>query len=194
MAGSICVDHCDLCPFHTYILVLTSFKTANDVISTPPTFFPETFSLENYLTLKNYPYLPKTFFNSLFIATFSTIFTMLIAIPAAYGTTRYNTRYGQLFLVGALFTRLIPYISVAIPLFFILKKISMIDTYPGVIIGHMTVSLPFSIWLLSSFFEGIPVELEEAARIDGCSGLELLLGLLSQLLLVELVQQRFLVF
>ncbi len=150
-------------------LVLTSFKTPNDVISTPPTLFPKKFSLENYLTLRNYPYLPKTFLNSLIIATLSTIFSMLIAIPAAYGITRYNTKYGQLFLVGSLFARLIPYISVAIPLFFILKRLSLIDTYPGVIIGHMTVILPFSIWLLSSFFEGIPVELEEAARIDGCT-------------------------
>ncbi len=150
-------------------LVLTSFKTPNDVISTPPTLFPKKFSLENYLTLRNYPYLPSTFLYSLIIATLSTIFSMLIAIPAAYGITRYNTKYGQLFLVGSLFARLIPYISVAIPLFFILKRLSLIDTYPGVIIGHMTVILPFSIWLLSSFFEGIPVELEEAARIDGCT-------------------------
>ncbi|MBA4419627.1 MAG: ABC transporter permease [Anaerolinea sp.] len=156
-------------------LVLTSFKTPNAVLSTPPTFFPESFTLENYKVIGTYDYLPRTFSNSLIIASISTFFTLLLAIPAAYGITRYNTRYGQVFLITTLIARMVPYISVAVPLFFIMRQFKLIDTYPAVVIGHMTVSLPFAIWLLSSFFEGIPVELEEAARIDGCTRLEALI-------------------
>lgn len=150
-------------------LVLTSFKTPSDVISMPPSVFPQKWSVENYKTINNYPYLPKTFFNSLLLAVCSTFLTLCLAVPAAYGITRYNTHYGQIFLMLSLVARLVPYISVAVPLFLIFKKMNLIGTYPAIIIGHMTVSLPFAIWLLSGFFEGIPAELEEAARIDGCS-------------------------
>jgi multiple sugar transport system permease protein len=122
--------------------------------------------------IANYPGIPKTFANSLIIATLSSTLTLIIAVPAAYGITRFSTRYGRAFMVGALIARMIPYISVAVPLFFILKSIKLIDTYIGVAIGHMTISLPLAIWLLSSFFEGIPVELEEAAQVDGCRRFE----------------------
>ncbi len=164
-------------------LLLTSFKTSSDVISIPPSFFPMKWSLENYKSIGNYPYLPKTFLNSLIMAVFSTFLTLLIAIPAAYGISRYNTRYGQFFLILALIARLIPYISVAVPLFLIFKKMNLVGSYPAVIIGHMTISVPFAIWLLSSFFQGVPVEIEEAARIDGCSRLTALLKVILPIML-----------
>ena len=164
-------------------LVLTSFKPSADVISIPPTFLPKEWSLENYKSIENYPYLPRTFLNSLIIAIFSTILTLIISIPAAYGISRYNTRYGQIFLIIALVARLIPYISVAVPLFLIFKRIGIVGSYPSVIIGHMTVSIPFAIWLLSSFFQGIPSEIEEAARIDGCSRLSALVKVILPIML-----------
>ncbi|NMC55377.1 MAG: carbohydrate ABC transporter permease [Chloroflexi bacterium] len=156
-------------------MVLTSFKTPNGVLSVPPTFFPEQFTLENYLQIQEYSYIPNTFLNSLIIAVLSSALTLVLAIPAAYAITRYNTRYGRAFLITTLIARMVPYISVAVPLFFVFRSIKLVGTYPAVIVGHMTISLPFAIWLLSSFFEGIPVELEEAARIDGCSRIQALL-------------------
>jgi multiple sugar transport system permease protein len=153
-------------------LVLTSFKPPNDVLTVPPTFFPDSFSLENYRQISNYATIPKTFANSLIIALLSSSLTLIIAVPTAYGITRFSTRYGRGFMVVTLIARMIPYISVAVPLFFIMKSIKLIDTYIAVAIGHMTISLPLAIWLLSSFFEGIPVELEEAARVDGCARFE----------------------
>jgi len=153
-------------------MVLTSFKPPNDVLSIPPTFLPKQFDLKNYLQIGDYAYIPKTFLNSLVIALLSSTFTLILAVPAAYAVTRFNTRYGRVFLVGTLVARMIPYISVAVPLFFIMKNFKLIDNYIAVAIGHMTISLPLAIWLLSSFFEGIPVELEEAARVDGCARFE----------------------
>ena len=159
-------------------LLLTSFKTPDSVLSTPPTFLPTKFSLENYTVIGNYSYLPKTFANSLIIAILSTCLTMVIAIPAAYGITRYETRYGRIFQISTLVARMVPYISVAIPLFFMMKTIHLIDTYLAVVIGHMTVSLPLAIWLLTGFFDDIPAELEEAARIDGCNRLQALVWII----------------
>lgn len=156
-------------------LLLTSFKSPETVLSTPPTFLPVKFSLENYAMIGNYSYLPKTFANSLIIAILSTCLTLLIAIPAAYGISRYDTRYGRMFQISTLVARMVPYISIAIPLFFMMKSLHLIDTYIAVIIGHMTISLPLAIWLLTGFFEDIQPELEEAARIDGCNRFQALL-------------------
>jgi len=150
-------------------MVLTSFKTPNEVLSIPPALFPKQFSIDNYTQLSTYKYLLKTFFNSFIIAVIATFGTLLIAIPAAYGITRYNARYGRIFLGVALVTRMVPYISVALSLFFLMKNLKLVGTYLAVALGHMTVSMPLAIWLLASFFEGIPSELEEAARVDGCS-------------------------
>lgn len=156
-------------------MVFTSFKTPNDVLSIPPSLFPKQFSMENYIQISEYEYLPRTFLNSLVIAIISTFGTLLISIPAAYGITRYNAKYGRIFLGVVLVTRMIPYISVALPLFLLMKNLKLIDTYLAVALGHMTVSMPLALWLLASFFEGIPSELEEAAKIDGCSRLGALL-------------------
>ena len=62
-----------------------------------------------------------------------------------------------------------PYVSIAIPMFFMMRTLHLIDTQLAVALGHMTISMPVAIWLLASFFEGIPPELEEAAQVDGCS-------------------------
>ena len=156
-------------------LVLTSIKHPNDVLSVPPTLVPQRLSLQNYVRIADFPHIPKTFLNSAIIALISTSLTLMLATPAAYGVTRYTTVGARVFMVMALAVRMIPYISIAIPLFFIMKTLKLTDTYIAVSLGHMTINLPLAIWLMSSFMEGIPTELEEAARVDGCTRLGALL-------------------
>jgi multiple sugar transport system permease protein len=156
-------------------LVLTSFKPATDVLSIPPTLFPERFSLANYIRIGKLAGIPGTFANSVLIALISTSLTLVLATPAAYAVSRYGTLAGRVFMIVTLATRMIPYVSIAIPLFFMMKTLGLTDTQLAVAIGHMTISLPLAIWLLASFFEGIPPELEEAALIDGCSRIGALL-------------------
>jgi multiple sugar transport system permease protein len=152
-------------------LVLTSFKPPTDVLSIPPTLIPERFSLANYLRIGNLPSIPRNFANSVMIALISTSLTLVLATPAAYAVSRYGTLAGRVFMILTLATRMIPYVSIAIPLFFMMKTLRLTDTQLAVALGHMTISMPLAIWLLASFFEGIPPELEEAALIDGCSRL-----------------------
>lgn len=156
-------------------LFFTSFKPPGDVLSIPPTMFPKRFDLQNYLHIFDYEYLPKTFMNSFIIALISTSLTLLISIPAAYAITRYKTRYSRVFLGIALVSRMIPYMSIALPLFFLMRTLKLVDTQIAVAVGHMTISFPLAIWLLASFFESLPFEIEEAARVDGCSRLGALL-------------------
>lgn len=150
-------------------LVLTSFKPPNEAIAIPPTLIPTQFSVENYLRITNFPVIPKSFLNSLIIALISTSLAITLAVPAAYAISRYGTRPGRIFLVVALITRMIPYVSVAIPFFGMMRRLGLTNTYLGVALAHTTINLPLAIWLLSSFLEAIPTEIEEAARVDGCS-------------------------
>jgi multiple sugar transport system permease protein len=159
-------------------LVLTSFKHPDDVLSVPPTLIPQRLSLQNYIRIGDFPHIPKTFLNSAIIAVMSTTLTLLLAVPAAYAVARYSTFGSRVFMVMALGVRMIPYISIAIPLFFIMKTMQVTDTYIAVALAHMTINLPLAIWLMASFMEGVPVELEEAARVDGCTRLSALVRII----------------
>jgi multiple sugar transport system permease protein len=150
-------------------LVLTSVKPASEAIAIPPTIFPSQFSLENYWNITNYPIVQYSFLNSLIIAVISTALAIMLAVPAAYGIARFGSWPGRIFLVVALIARMIPPVSVAIPFFALMRTLGLVDTHIGVALAHTTISLPLSIWLLTGFFEGIPNQLEEAARVDGTS-------------------------
>lgn len=150
-------------------LILTSFKNPVDTLSVPPTFIPERLSIESYKNIFKFPHVVKAFPNSIIISLLSTMLAMVFAIPAAYAVSRYGSKLGRIFLVGVLLTRMIPYISLAIPIFLIMRNVGLTDTHLGVALAHTTVNLPLAIWMLSSFFESFPTTLEEAAIIDGCS-------------------------
>lgn len=150
-------------------LIMTSLKPSADVQSIPPTFFPKTFSLESYHTVFNTPHLPKAYLNSLIVAVLSTALTLILAVPAAYVATQYKRPLTIGFLLFALITRMVPAVSLGVPLFQLLKTLGLLDTTIGLTLAHATNAVPLSLLLLAAFFEGIPKELEEAARMDGCS-------------------------
>ena len=156
-----------VCPW--LYLVLTSFKPPAEAISIPPTILPETFSIDSYRNILSFPNIPRAFLNSTIAATLSTLLAIALATPAAWAITRYGHWPGRIFLFAALITRMIPSISIAIPFFALMRNLRLTDTHLALALAHTTISLPLAIWLLTSFLEAIPVELEEAARIDGCS-------------------------
>ncbi len=150
-------------------LVSTSLKPPEEALTIPPTLLPQRLSWENYSNISEFPSVRRSFGNSIIIALLCTGWTLLLALPAAYGVARFATWAGKLFLLVALVTRLIPPVSVGIPLFAIMRSLGLTDTHVGVALAHSTIGVPLAIWLLASFMEGIPRELEEAARVDGCS-------------------------
>ncbi|MDZ5447505.1 carbohydrate ABC transporter permease [Micromonospora sp. 4G57] len=149
-------------------LVLTSFKPPVDAIAVPPTVLPQRFSLENYLAAVNRPGVTASFINSVSTAVIATLLSMALAIPAAWGITRYRSRTGRALMAGSLLVRMAPAVAVGIPLVTILGAVGLTDTPTGLALAQTTVALPLSIWLLTSFFEGVPREIEEAALVDGC--------------------------
>jgi multiple sugar transport system permease protein len=150
-------------------LVLTSFKTPLETIAVPPRVLPGTWTLENYTTALSRSGVVPSFINSLSTALISTTLSLGLALPAAYGISRYRTRAGRVFVMFALVTRMVPPVAIGVPLVGLMTLAGLRDTPTGVALAHATISLPLSIWLMSSFFEAVPEELEEAARVDGCS-------------------------
>lgn len=152
-------------------LLLTSFKPPLETIAVPPTVLGSEFTLENYAVALSRGGVLASFINSVVTAALSTVLSLVLAIPAAYAITRYKTPSGQFFILIALVCRMVPAIVVGVPLVGLFQNLGISDTSLALAIAHTTLSLPLSIWLMASFFEAVPDELDEAAKIDGCSRL-----------------------
>lgn len=152
-------------------LLFTSFKTPIDTIAVPPTILPREWTLENYTNALGRNGVLASFINSTQTAIISTVLSLVLAVPAAYGITRYKTLSGRIFIMAALVTRMVPPVAIGIPLASMMAAVGLSDTPIALSIAHTTISLPLSIWLMSSFFEAVPQDLEEAATVDGCSRL-----------------------
>ncbi|MEV0826757.1 carbohydrate ABC transporter permease [Nonomuraea rubra] len=153
-------------------LVLTSLKLPTDAIAVPPAVLPKAWSLENYDTALATPGVIPSFVNSTSTAVISTLLSVLLAVPAAYGITRYGTVSGRIFVMLALVTRMVPPVAIGVPLVNLMSTAGITDTPTALALAHTTISLPLSIWLMASFFEAVPPSLEEAAKVDGCTRMQ----------------------
>ena len=146
--------------------LLTSFKTERDVLAYPPKLvFAPTFA--NYAEVLFGPAtLLPNLWSSLVVASVTTIATMLLAVPAAYALARleFPAKRGTGFYVLA--TQMLPPVGLIIPYYLVLQRLAALDTYAGLVVIYLTFSLPFAIWLMVSYFEDIPREMEEAALLD----------------------------
>jgi multiple sugar transport system permease protein len=149
-------------------LILTSFKSRLDAFAIPPKliFTP---------TLKNYKeaFLDKHFLeylrNSIIVTGFTTFFALIIGLPSAYAFSRFPVRGDKVLYYYLLGTRFTPIVVLCLPLYLIMSKIGLLNSYMGIIIAHVTFNLPFVVWMMKGFFDVIPREIDEAAKVDGCS-------------------------
>jgi multiple sugar transport system permease protein len=146
--------------------LLTSFKTERDVLAYPPTIIFEP-TLRNYrdVLFGSASILPNLI-SSTIVAGASTILTLLFAIPAAYALARLEFPGKRASGFYVLATQMLPPVGLIIPYYLMLQKVGGLDTYAGLIVIYLTFSLPFAIWLMVSYFEDIPREMEEAALLD----------------------------
>ena len=146
--------------------LLTSFKTERDVLAYPPeVIFPPT--LVNYrdVFLGGASIVPNLV-SSLIVSGLTTALTMLFAIPAAYALARLHLPLKRATGFWVLATQMLPPVGLVIPYFLLLQRVGWTDTYQGLVLVYLTFALPFAIWLLVSYFEEIPREMEEAALLD----------------------------
>lgn len=146
-------------------MLLGSFKSQVQFMAYPPVWIFRP-TLTNYAEVLIRNDFPRFTLNSLIIALGATGMSLLLGVPAAFGIARYRQTGLGIVILSA---RMAPGMAFLIPWFIIFTKLRMIDTYLAVMLTHMVVVLPLVIWVLVSFFEDVPRELEEAARIDGCS-------------------------
>ncbi|WP_375688271.1 carbohydrate ABC transporter permease [Pseudooceanicola sp. LIPI14-2-Ac024] len=161
-----------LLPF--WFVLTGSVKAPAEIIAREPTMVPQSFTLQHYSKLLAASDYPVYMMNSLIVATASTVLTLLLAIPAGYAFFRMSFPGREALYRAILLAYAFPSIVILIPLFGIFAKVGLIDSRIALVLVNVAFALPFAVWLLRSFFAGIPAEIEEAARLDGGSPLTVL--------------------
>ena len=185
--------------FLTYVLapiawlVSSSFQNEREVVSKPPHWIPDQPSLQNFAAIfagdqtvtyetrgKRDPatggFIPSTagnllpsMRNSLVVACSVAFLNLLVGVPAAYAMAKIRFRGRQASIYGILTTRVIPDIALVVPFFLFIRNLGLLDTIWSLIITYLAITVPFSVFILVSYFEALPDELDKAARVDGCS-------------------------
>ncbi|RMF88020.1 MAG: carbohydrate ABC transporter permease [Nitrospinota bacterium] len=176
-----------LTTFPFFWMVATAFKSSHEIFVFPPYFFPRDVTLGNFLRLFEQTRFLIYFKNSLFVATSTVIVTIAVASAGAYSLTRFpfwgREKMASLILTTYMFAP----IMIAIPFYVLIKKIGIANTHFALIMAYTTFCLPFSLWLLRSFFQTIPVVLEEAALTDGAGRIQAVLHVILPLALPGII-------
>jgi multiple sugar transport system permease protein len=150
-------------------LLSLSLKPAADLAD--GRFLPRSLSLEHYVAVFRDPQFPAALVNSLGIGLIATLIAVVLATLAAYAIVRLDFPGRRLVLVAALAVAMFPPIAIIGPLFDLWRLLGLFDTWAGLIIPYMTLTLPLAIWTIAAFFRELPWELERAARVDGATRL-----------------------
>lgn len=149
--------------------LITSFKPRDEVYLSPPSWFPLAPTFENYIYVWTETILPQTLVNTLIITGGGCLLTLVLAIHAAYASVRFNFRGRNLGLFLLLMTVMIPGIVTLLPQYMVASSLNLIDTNLVLIMVFSAWQIPLAVWILRAHLLKVPVELEEAARVDGCS-------------------------
>lgn len=156
--------------FPIFWMLDTSFKSDEEVFKTPPIWFPS-IKLDNYrIFFFQRPFFKYTL-NSAVASISVFAFCLALGVPAAYGFSRFKFRGSKVAFSTILGSRLVPPISFIVPFTILFSYFKMMDTLQALIIAYIFFNLPFVIWILLGFFNSVPQELDDAARIDGCSNI-----------------------
>ncbi|UCH92653.1 MAG: carbohydrate ABC transporter permease [Candidatus Aminicenantes bacterium] len=170
---AICLSLLVLTPL--FWMLLTSFKGSKEIISYPPSIFPETFTLENYFRLFNDTGFLRYLKNSFGVAISVMVVTNFAAVLGAYSLTRFRYFGRGVIVVSSLMGYMIAPIMIVIPFYLMMRVMGVGNTHLALILAHTAFCFPFALWLMKSYFQDLPQELEKAARIDGASRLQTLI-------------------
>ena len=170
LVGAACVAISTIMLAPLVLSFLASIKAPTEARAAPPTYIPQTFSIENYLKVFQYQAGMLTYIgNSLLVATLTIILCLALAVPAGYGLARFRMPFKEVWFIILLAPLMIPYQALLIPLYLNFSKVGLANSHLGLAMVHAILQLPFSIYLMRNSFESIPRELEEAAKVDGSS-------------------------
>jgi sorbitol/mannitol transport system permease protein len=149
--------------------ILTSFKTEAQAIASPPIFLGFDWTLENYGIVMERSNYARFLWNSILIAGGSTILGLIIAVPAAWSMAFVPSRRTKDILLWMLSTKMLPAVGVLYPIYLLFIQLGLLDSRAGLIVVMMLINLPIIVWMLYTYFREIPVEILEAARMDGAA-------------------------
>ncbi len=175
--GGLCV-YSLIAVFPLYWLLKSSFTIGLDLIAAVPSLLPRGLDLSNYQRVLSVGLITTFFGNSLKVALISTVFTIAIASLAAYSLSRFRYRGRRLIQSSVLLAYMFPGILLAVPLALVYSQLGLINNHVGLVLAYVTFSLPFALWLLIAYFETIPHEIDEAARVDGATHLDVFLRII----------------
>lgn len=156
-----------LAPF--VMLIILSFKRRIDVLTVPPTMdFEVSVIIDNYSNVIFDRGFMGYIGNSILVTGVSVAIALLLGSPAAYAFSRLNIKGGDTWATTILSFRFMPPVAVAIPIFLMIRNIGLLDSRVGLMLPYIAFSLPLVIWIMIGFFDEVPRELDDAARVDGC--------------------------
>ncbi|MSU88471.1 ABC transporter permease subunit [Rhodobacteraceae bacterium 2CG4] len=155
-------------------MLITSFKSQFAALQYPPDLYPKNPTTEQYVRLLSPQndvgrQFLRYLLNSIMVSTVTTILGVAVAVPAAYAFSRFRFPGRKALFFSVLFRNMFPAVVFLMPLFIMMRWMGLVNTYSSLVITYLTFGLPLSIWLLKGFYDNIPVQLEQAARIDGCT-------------------------
>ncbi|GAB7105188.1 carbohydrate ABC transporter permease [Streptomyces phaeofaciens JCM 4814] len=163
-------------------LLSTAFKPPRELGSLHPTWIPEGPTLANFRQAFDEQPLLRAAFNSLLAALGAAVIAVAVATPMAYVMARRRTLLARAATGWVVVSQAFPFVLVIIPLFLVLKNLRLIDSLPGLVLVYVVWALPFALWMLTGYVRAVPVELEEAAAIDGAGRLRTLVSVTAPLL------------
>lgn len=147
----------------------TALRPGNNVLSTSLEIIPKGATLDAFHRVLFDSALPNWLFNSLVVTLGTALVGLILAATSAYAFSRYKFRGRNLSLTFLFATQLIPGVMLLVPIYLLAIQLRLVGTYQGLVVAYAVTAVPFSIWILKGYYDTIPVDLEEAARIDGCS-------------------------
>ncbi|MFJ5261903.1 carbohydrate ABC transporter permease [Streptomyces sp. NPDC088387] len=163
-------------------LLSTAFKPPRELGSLHPTWIPRNPTLDNFRQAFDEQPLLQAALNSLVAAVSAALIAVVIATPMAFVMARYRTRLARAATGWVVVSQAFPFVLVIIPLFLVLKNLRLINSVPGLVLVYVVWSLPFALWMLVGYVRAVPVELEEAAAVDGAGRLRTLVSVTAPLL------------
>jgi ABC-type glycerol-3-phosphate transport system permease component len=150
-------------------IIYCSFRTQASIFTGKVFASLHEFTLENYTTILSVTDYPTYFMNSFKIATMVSLLALICSIAGAYGLSRFKIKGKNAIILGIFSTQMFPQVLLIIPMYLIVFSLQMLDTVIGVVLGQLILVLPFSIWMLKGYFDNIPVDIDDSARVDGCN-------------------------
>jgi ABC-type glycerol-3-phosphate transport system permease component len=163
------------CAFPFAWMFSTAFKVSHEIFATPPTLIPHTWTLDNLQRLFTETRALTYLRNSIIVSFSTVLLTIAVATPAAYSLTRFRFHGREQIAGTVLFTYMFAPIMIIIPFYVMMRFLGLTNTHLGLVLAYSAFCLPFALWMLRTFFQSIPLDIEQAAMIDGANRLQTVL-------------------